>query len=1063
MTSVTPEQLDAVLVSLDGVLTSTEAAQVQSWADTLSDFLTRLDGERGTTSSPFSEADDDVDRLAQLPRFEAARAVLAARGIELPDGTRTAQPDELSVWGLANAKRRRLEELLAEFGVENFPGSIAWIRQLRDAGVRCALVTASKDARSAMAYAGVTDLFDAAVDGRRAEREGLRRPPAPDMLLAAAADLGVDPARAVVVEADPAGVQAGRDAGFGLVVGVDRGGMGQALLDAGASVVVNDLAELIEASPEATPPPGPKVHRLLESAQRILAATDYPSDPHRLVERAVNPAFVGQTETLFGNANGYLGIRASHEEGRPSYQPGTLLNGFYETRPIHYAEDAVGFARTGQSILSVPDGTRIRIFVDDEPLDAVGCEVHDYSRTLEMDTASLDRSLTYALPDGRRFAVRSRRFVSLAHRHLACLWYEVTALDADTTVTLVSELVTHYRKKDYGTSDPRRGLGFSEGVYEHVGEEVDAQRDGARAVLALRTSRSRLTVAAGMDHQVDGDEVVHLGTTTDGDCATVRYRVEARVGRPVRMVKWLAYHHGPEEPGELTFRATMTLDRALARGYEEERRRHEAEARAFWMRSDVEVDGAPMLQQAIRYSLFSLLQATHRAEGFGVPAKGVSGLGYEGHYFWDTEIYVLPFLTYTNPALARTLLLFRYRMLDAARVRAREVNQAGALFPWRTISGEEASAYYAAGTAQYHIDADIAHAVCQYVEVTDDDDFLFRYGAEILVETARLWRDLGFFSDRHDGAFVINAVTGPDEYTTVVNNNCFTNLMAAENLRSAATAVARLEREAPDLYQGLVARTQLQPEEPEQWRRAAEAMYVPFDAERHLHLQDEAFLDREPWDFAATPMEHYPLLLHYHPLVIYRHQVIKQADVVLATVLLPHRFTAEDKRAIFDYYDALTTGDSSLSESIQSIAAAEIGEMRAAEEYLVDAVSVDVADRAGNVRDGVHVASAGGSWMAVVFGLGGMRHAKDVVSFRPRLTERLHHVGFSVRVHGSLLRVDIGERTTRYHVLDGNPVRITHFGEPHSVPAEHPLELPTGVGEGARPAGPPAWHGQGHR
>ncbi|MBD0322173.1 MAG: glycoside hydrolase family 65 protein, partial [Aldersonia sp.] len=463
-------------------------------------------------------------------------------------------------------------------------------------------------------------------------------------------------------------------------------------------------------------------------------------------------------------------------------------------------------------------------------------------------------------------------------------------------------------------------------------------------------------------------------------------------------------------------------------------------AEVFWERSDVEIGGDAELQRAVRFNLFQLLQATARAETLGTPAKGVTGRGYEGHYFWDSEVYVLPLLAYTQPRIARNLLRFRHSMLPRARERAHELNHRGATFPWRTINGEEASAYYQAGTAQYHINADIAYALNQYVHLTGDVELLYRHGVELLVETARMWASLGFFSDRLDGEFVIHAVTGPDEYSTVVDNNLFTNLMAAENLRSAADAVAALRSHDTHLYSRLVARTGLTPEEPERWRRAAQKMHIPYDARAGVHAQDDGFLDQQLWDFAATPPEKYPLLLSHHPLVIYRHQVIKQADVVLATVLLPEEFTVEERRRIFEYYDALTTGDSSLSECIQAIAAADAEKYRTAEEYLVDALAVDLADTAGNVRDGLHLASAAGTWMAVVYGFGGYRWRTR--EFCPMLPTRAQRIRFTLRLGESMLEVAIEPALVTYTLRSGEPVTARHRGQEFAAEAGRPVTFP---------------------
>src|SRR5690606_10532128 len=312
---------------------------------------------------------------------------------------------------------------------------------------------------------------------------------------------------------------------------------------------------------------------------------------------------------------------------------------------------------------------------------------------------------------------------------------------------------------------------------------------------------------------------------------------------------------------------------------------------AFWDRSDVRIAGHDDLQQATRWCLFQLAQAASRADGSGVPAKGLTGSGYSGHYFWDTEIYVLPFLTYTSPQWAKNALRARVLMLPAARRRAAQLNEAGALFPWRTINGEEASAYYAAGTAQYHINADISFALGKYVRATGDVDFLRREGADIAVETARLWATLGFWRGTNgDSTFHVHGVTGPDEYTTVVNDNLCTNVMARYNLRFAARVVEEMAEQDPAAFAQLVERTGLDEGESAAWKRAAEAMHIPFSDSLGIHPQDAMFLEREVWDLDGTAADQRPLLLHYHPLVIYRFQVLKQADVVLALFLQGNHF-----------------------------------------------------------------------------------------------------------------------------------------------------------------------------
>ncbi len=475
------------------------------------------------------------------------------------------------------------------------------------------------------------------------------------------------------------------------------------------------------------------------------------------------------------------------------------------------------------------------------------------------------------------------------------------------------------------------------------------------------------------------------------------------------------------------------------------------------------MDGPPEIQQAVRWNLFQLAQAGGRAEGGGIPAKGVTGSGYSGHYFWDTEVYTLPFLTYTTPRLTRSALRFRYKLLDMARLRAHQMTQRGALFPWRTINGEEASAYYAAGTAQYHIDADIAYALRQYVDATGDLDFMEREAVDILVETARMWEDLGFWRSNGDGVFHIHGVTGPDEYTTVVDDNLFTNVMARGNLRDAVETVHWLKENHPDGHARMVARLELEDEEVEEWANAADCMFIPYEEHLGMHPQDAHFLDREVWDLEGTPPENRPLLLHYHPLVIYRFQVIKQADVVLALFLRGDEFTVEEKRANFEYYDPITTGDSTLSAVVQSIIAAEVGYHELALRYFYQSLFVDLADLQSNACDGVHVASTGGVWSALVYGFGGLRDTAGVYRIDPRLPEAWTSLTYRITLRDARVRVKVDHDEVRLTLETGEMAQLTVRGKEVQVTPDEPVVVPLD-GMGPRlPGNPPVWGRDGVR
>src|SRR6476659_950533 len=775
---------------------------------------------------------------------------------------------------------------------------------------------------------------------------------------------------------------------------------------------------------------------------------DYPADEWNVIEKGFHPEFLAQLETMLALGNGYLGMRGCPEEGGPNAENSTLINGFCETRPIVYPEDAYGFAKTGQTIFSVTDSKTIKLFVDDEPFWLPNANLLSYDRRLNMKSGTLDREILWETPAGKQVSITSRRLVSFANRHVAAISYCVTLLNAQAFVVISSEMATNEASARDSGADPRLARALP-GRVLHPRASYSKDR---RIVLCHETEKSRFTLTCATDNALEGScphscKVVHAA-----DFGQVAFTIEAQPGCPLQLTKYLVYHTSQTVSAEeLCGRAEWTLDRVVTQGFRQLLASQEQYMDDFWRRSDVRIKdisedrtkrSTVEIQQAIRFNLFHILQASARAEDTGVPAKGLTGQAYEGHYFWDTEIYLLPFLTYTSPRIARNLLAFRYKMLPQARARAKELDHRGAMFPWRTINGEEASAYYAAGTAQYHINADIMYALRKYVQATGDDPFLRDCGAEMLVETARLWTDLGFFSDAKGGKFCINGVTGPDEYNAVVNNNAYTNLMARENLRYAIQVVEALRAGDADAYKALVQKTALDPSEPEAWSRAADNMYVPYDETLKIIPQDDSFLDREPWDFRNTPPERYPLLLFYHPLNIYRKQVIKQADVVLAMFLLGDAFSRETKKRNFDFYDPLTTGDSSLSSCVEAIIAAQTGDVEKAIRYGMAALLMDLADVGGNVKDGCHITSMGGTWMMLTYGFGGMRDDNGTLSFWPRRAPQDNAIlRFPVTYHGQMLEIEIALDKVEYALVEGERVAIRHEDEDIQLTRAHPVAV----------------------
>ncbi|MGZ0713010.1 glycoside hydrolase family 65 protein (plasmid) [Coraliomargarita sp. W4R53] len=770
----------------------------------------------------------------------------------------------------------------------------------------------------------------------------------------------------------------------------------------------------------------------------------FPVDPWRLVESSFDLESSGVTETLFAAGNGYLGLRGNHPEGRHGHEYGTFVNGFHETFPIRHAEQAYGFAEVGQTIINAPDAKVMRVYVDDEPLSLDLADVREYERSLDMRDGVLRRNILWTTPSGKEVRIDFERMVSFEEKHLVIMSVEVTVLNADAPVTVSCQLINRQDGEDVygGTPSAPKKAGFDPRKAERIAERVlqpeEYWQDGDRSALSYRVTESGMTIAVIADHIVETENEFSARRLIESDIAKNVFRVRAKAGVPVRVTKLVSYHTSRGVPSrELVDRCRRTIDRVLAEGVDAQRDRQREWLTSFWDRADIQIGGNEELQQATRWCLYQLAQASARADGQGVPAKGVTGSGYSGHYFWDTEIYVLPFLTYTSPQWARNALRMRYLMLPAARRRAFQLNEHGALFPWRTISGEEASAYYAAGTAQYHINADVSFALAKYVRATGDDEFLHREGVDIAVETARLWATLGFWrssggENRRIGenqfagdSFHIHGVTGPDEYTTVVNDNLFTNVMARFNLRFAARTIREMQETDGEVYRKMVDRLGLGEDEAEAWDRAAEAMHIPFSSSLGIHPQDQVFLEREIWDLENTPDDKRPLLLHYHPLVIYRYQVLKQADVVLALFLQGNHFTPEEKLADFEYYDALTTGDSTLSAVVQSILAAEVGYQDLALDYFRQSIFVDLADLHHNTSDGVHVASAGGVWTALVCGFGGMRDHFGELSFDPRLPADWPSLSFPLHWQGTRLQIEVTRDQIAVTAGEGAPVSFS--------------------------------------
>ena len=756
-----------------------------------------------------------------------------------------------------------------------------------------------------------------------------------------------------------------------------------------------------------------------------------PNDRGWVLRRTgLDPAGMAREESLFALANGSLGVRGDPED-IASATGGCFLAGVYETVPIHYHEKLPGFAASTDTRVPVADGKAVRVLLDGMAVDE-HAEWAEYQRELDLRSGSLRRHSCLRTANGE-LRIDSERVIDL-ERDLLGIRFVVTSVDFTGELELQSRIIASRSPARQG-DDPRIGIS---GLPEQEVVESGANQDILHLVQC--TGDGRIISACVARHRCEGD--AQCSDTAGARDVESRFHAQLRPGQSVVLEKFVAWSCGTGAIDAIRNEADMLARKAAAEGFAALAARKARAMQAFWRRADLDVDDDADMALALRFNLFHLFQSASRSAAHGTAAKGLTGEGYEGHCFWDTEAFVLPVMAFTAPKIARSMLLYRHRTLDAARANARALNHPrGALYAWRTIAGRECSAHYPSGSAAYHINAAVAYAIGLYLDASGDLEFLAEAGAEMLFETARIWLQAGHFDPLRDNAFCIHAVTGPDEYTALVDNNFYTNRMAQRHLQRAALAWDELAQRQPQALERLAASLQLDSVEVESWRRAAAAMWLPVDARLGVFPQDDTFLHKPHRDFAVHAHGR-ALLLDRHPLTLYRHQVCKQADVVMALALAGDGLDAAAKRRSFDYYEAITTHDSTLSAAIHAIVADELGLRDKAARYFDECARVDLDDLHGNSSHGVHMAAMAGSWLALAWGCAGLRVIDGELYFAPTLPPDWHGYRFALCWRGRHLRVEVDARGVRYTLAEGEALSIRHRGSALTLQPTQSLTQP---------------------
>ena len=719
-------------------------------------------------------------------------------------------------------------------------------------------------------------------------------------------------------------------------------------------------------------------------------------------------------ETIFTLANGYIGVRGFFEEGfygqKEASDSAVMINGIYEYYPYKHIWCRPGFPERFHSIVANVNPIDVKIYVNEERV-LLGDKVENYSRTLDMYRGVVERVFTYTTSDGQKCEFAFTRFASQTEKHLFAIDIRVKA-PKGVTVRLESTLqalegTTLATKEECGTDMPNPFV-LNRCVF-----------DGEESLIDYQTKVSGFKIACAIAEE----SAIAVKETKTEESAIVKVMEGVSDGTEMRYSRFCSFATSRDDEEYYAF-ALNVVRTAKKVGYDEMLALSENYWKEYWDTSDIRIDGDTLVQQGIRFGLFMINQSAGKDGLTNISANGLTGTAYSGHTFWDTEIFMMPMFLYSHPEIVKQLLKYRYNILPKAKERASQMDDVGALFSWNSINGEECGHVFEAVTAQYHINVDIFYAIYKYYEATGDDEFIDEYGLEILLETSKCMAHRGSFIDRKGGKFCINCICGPDEYNPIVDNNLYTNFLTKKQMEFTLQMVEKMQARKPEALKALLAKCEIDETELALFKKVADNMYLPYDKENEIYMQDDNFIYKDPIDIDSIPVTKLPLLTNLHPLNLWRYQVCKQADIVLLMFLCSNEFTPEMRRKVFDFYEPRTIHDSSLSAGIHSIVACDIGSTEEAYGYLKQACRMDLDNVNRNTWAGIHAACMGSCYMMIVNGYAGMRVYDNALHFKPYIPENWQGYTFKVVFQGSTVEVKITAEKTTYQLLSGSSVSL---------------------------------------
>lgn len=960
----------AALFDLDGVIAFTDKYHYLAWK--------KLAEEEGWYF------DEDINnRLRGIPRMASLEVILECNNVSLDNAEKER---------LAKIKNDYYVELIKNVNDEDvYTGVKEFIKKLRDEGVKTAVCSSSKNANEVLGYLGISELFDAVVTGNDIKNAK----PDPEIFLLGAEKVGIHPFNCVVFEDALMGIEGARRAGMKTC------GVGDVETKGRADEFICEYSEI-------------DIENFLESGKKCFFETT----AFTLTERDFGLNNLNHTESLFALGNGYMGIRGVYDETDVETQdkeiPGMYINEVYEKEEYKHLWDCKGFARAEQFTVNLTDWRFVSVYIDGEKACFSNGTIKNHTRVLDMERGVLERKFEWESSNGKKILVSSVRMLNMKRVHSAQISYSVTPLNFDGMIELVSQVKTI--NDTNGIKATKKGeSGITNGI----------------RYVTLRTIKTDIMVAMACSHKTYGDLIEETEKEGENGFDYI-IKMDVKEGKTVSLEKYVAFYTSADGTDNEIKSAVNEVKTNMSDGFSALAYEQKSFWNRHWEKGNVVIKGNKKDDFAVRFNLFHLRQQVPSEGAKSVGATGLTGYSYSGKIFWDTEMYIIPYINYTRPEETKEMLMYRYKILDKARKRAKELDGVGALYSWCSIDGDETSVVFEASTAEYHIECDVAYAINRYYRSTGDEEFLYNYGAEILFETARFMFGRGEYIEEQDGRFCLNAVCGPDEYACGVNNNFYTNMMLKFHFLFAVEVYEKIKREAGDVLTVLEKKTGVSEEEVMNWKQAAEKMYYRYNERLGIFEQDDSFVTNSPVDMDSVP-KNFDVRMIMHPLDLWRKQILKQADVVMLMFVLGENYSLEEKKANYEYYEPKTNHGSSLSPAVHSIVANEVGKYNEAYDYFKSAAYMDLCDFKKNASSGIHMACLGGTWMNVVNGFLGMRDYKDKLIFNPHLPKEWESCELNFVYSGSEIKIKAEQDKTEFILLAGNAVEFECCGKIYTL------------------------------